>query len=36
VLILHQLEFGVVGIIGMNLDETQVGNIVVELMHNAF
>jgi hypothetical protein len=30
------LGFGVVAIIGMNPDEAQVGDIVVELMHNGF
>ncbi len=35
-LILRQLGFGVVAIIGMNPDEAQVGDIVVELMHNGF
>jgi hypothetical protein len=35
-LILHQLGFGVVTILGMSPDETQAGDIVVELMHNGF
>jgi len=30
------LGFGVVIIVGVNLDETQVGDIVVELVHNGF
>jgi len=30
------LGFGVVTIIGMNPDEAQAGDIVVELMHNGF
>jgi hypothetical protein len=34
VLILRQLGFGVVTIIGMNPNEAQVGDIVMELMHN--
>ncbi len=35
-LILRQLGFGVVVIVGVNPDETQVGDIVVELVHNGF
>jgi hypothetical protein len=31
-----QLGFGVVAIIGMNPDETQVRDIAMELMHNRF
>jgi hypothetical protein len=33
-LILCQARFGIVTIIDMNFDETQIGDIVVELMHN--
>jgi hypothetical protein len=33
-LISHYLEFGVISIIGVNPNETQTGDIVVELMHN--
>jgi hypothetical protein len=33
-LILHQLGFGVVANIQVNLDEAQARNIVVELIHN--
>jgi len=35
-LIMHQLGFGVVTIIGMSLDEAQIGDIAMELMHNGF
>jgi hypothetical protein len=35
-LILHQLGFGVVTIIDISPNETQIGDIVVELMHNNF
>jgi hypothetical protein len=35
-LILHQLGFGVVTIIDINPNATQIGDIVVELMHNSF
>ncbi len=34
--ILRHLGFGVADIVGMSLDETQVGDIVVELVHNGF
>jgi len=33
---MHQLGFGVVTIIGMSLDEAQIGDIAMELMHNGF
>jgi len=36
VLILRQLGFNVITIIGMNLDEAQAGDIIVEPMHNGF
>jgi len=36
VLILHQLGFSVIIIIKVSLDEAQVGDIAVELMHNGF
>jgi hypothetical protein len=36
VLILCLLGFGVVNIIGLNLDEVQVGDFVVELSNNGF
>ncbi len=35
-LILRQLGFNVVVIIGLSLDEAQARDIVVELMHNGF
>jgi hypothetical protein len=35
-LILCQLGFGVVAIVGVSLDEAKAGNIVVELIHNGF
>lgn len=35
-MILCQLGFGIVTIIGISPDETQIGDIVVELMHNKF
>jgi hypothetical protein len=35
-LILHQLGFGVVTIISISPDKTQIGDIVVKLMHNIF
>jgi hypothetical protein len=35
-LILCQLGFSVVAIIGLNLDEAQARDIVVKLMHNGF
>ncbi len=34
--ILRHLGFSVADIVGMSLDETQVGDIVVELVHNGF
>jgi hypothetical protein len=33
---MHQLGFGVVTIIGMSLDEAQIRDIAMELMHNGF
>jgi hypothetical protein len=33
---MHQLGFGVVAIVGVNLYEAQAGDIVVELLHNKF
>ncbi len=35
-LILHQLRFGIVAIIGMNPDEAQARDIIVKLIHNGF
>jgi hypothetical protein len=35
-LILHQLGFGFVVILGVIPDEAQVGDIAIELMHNGF
>jgi len=31
---MRQLGFGVVAIVGVNPDETQVGDIAIELVHN--
>jgi hypothetical protein len=33
---MRQLGFGVVAIVGINLDETQVGDIAIELVHKGF
>jgi hypothetical protein len=35
-LILQMLGFGVVIIVGVNLDEAQIGDVVVEIAHNGF
>jgi hypothetical protein len=33
---MRQLGFGVVAIVGVNPDETRVGDIAIELVHNGF
>jgi hypothetical protein len=36
VLILQMLGFGIVVIVGINLDEARIGDVVVEIAHNSF
>jgi hypothetical protein len=35
-IILHLLGFGVIIVVGINLDETQVGDVAVEIAHKGF